>query len=372
MYTVFDYGRMAADRVRMDAYARAIARTVKPGSIVLDIGAGTGIFSLLAAKAGAKRVHAVDINPAVLLLSDLAKENGVEDLINVHHESSLELDLPERADVAISDLRGTTPLLEHHVRILKDARARLLKPDAALVPARDRLVVALVESDTLWNRLVGAATCFGEYGLTAHATESAIHNAMYTDSSSPLVLSDVLTNEEPWATLEYGAFDGTVLEGTVELCVHRGGFAHGLGVWFHATLVDGISYSTGPGHELAYRRAFFPLPSAITVRAGDVARVTVRADPTGERWAWDTEISGHRFRQATFLGMATSPEVLLKSSTSYQPTLSPRGQRARDVLGSFDGGRTVGELADGLVPSGVRSRDLAIEEVRDLVKRFAR
>src|SRR4051794_24935007 len=110
MYTVFDYGMMAADRVRMDAYARAIARLVRPGSIVVDLGAGTGIFSLLAAKAGAKRVHAVDISPAVQLVTALAEENGVGDRVVAHQMSSLDLALPERADIVVSDIHGATPL----------------------------------------------------------------------------------------------------------------------------------------------------------------------------------------------------------------------------------------------------------------------
>ena len=73
MYTVHDFARMAADGARMNAFAQAIARAVKPGSVVVDLGAGTGIFSLLAAKAGAKRVHAIDPNPAIFLLPELAR-----------------------------------------------------------------------------------------------------------------------------------------------------------------------------------------------------------------------------------------------------------------------------------------------------------
>ena len=93
MYSVVDYGHMASEGVRMDAYARALAQVVRPGAVVLDIGAGTGIFSLLAARAGARRVHAVDVNPAIWLLRDLAAENGLSDRIQVHQSSSIGLEL---------------------------------------------------------------------------------------------------------------------------------------------------------------------------------------------------------------------------------------------------------------------------------------
>ncbi|MBI4588189.1 MAG: hypothetical protein HY725_05080 [Candidatus Rokubacteria bacterium] len=48
MYSVYDYGRLIADSVRTHAYAQALRRVVKPDSVVLDIGTGTGIFALLA------------------------------------------------------------------------------------------------------------------------------------------------------------------------------------------------------------------------------------------------------------------------------------------------------------------------------------
>ena len=99
MYTVVDYGQMASEGVRLDAYARALAQVVRPGAVVLDIGAGTGIFSLLAARAGARRVHAVDVNPAIWLLRDVAAENGLSDRIQVHQRSSIGLELPEPVDV---------------------------------------------------------------------------------------------------------------------------------------------------------------------------------------------------------------------------------------------------------------------------------
>ena len=58
MYSLADYGTMIADRVRLDAHAEALRRVVTPASIVLDVGAGTGVMSLLACKFGARRVYA--------------------------------------------------------------------------------------------------------------------------------------------------------------------------------------------------------------------------------------------------------------------------------------------------------------------------
>ena len=70
MFTLRNYGEMIDDAVRMDAYVAALRRVVKPGDVVLDIGTGTGIFAVLAARLGARRVFAVEpeANPRLLAL----------------------------------------------------------------------------------------------------------------------------------------------------------------------------------------------------------------------------------------------------------------------------------------------------------------
>lgn len=147
MYSLLSYGRMAVDGARMDAYGRAIERAVRPGSIVVDLGCGTGIMSLLALRAGARRVHAVEIDPAIWLARDLAVANGYGDKLVVHHCSSLDLELEEPADVVIADLRGSSPLFGQNLAALEDAKRRLLTPGGVLTPVRDRLFVALAETE---------------------------------------------------------------------------------------------------------------------------------------------------------------------------------------------------------------------------------
>jgi protein arginine N-methyltransferase 1 len=110
MYELDDYGAMIADRVRTNAYAGAIMRAVKPGDVVLEIGCGPGLFSLLACRAGAKRVYAMESNASVAFARELVVANGYAERIEILHGSSRQLDLPERANVILSDIRGVLPL----------------------------------------------------------------------------------------------------------------------------------------------------------------------------------------------------------------------------------------------------------------------
>jgi len=60
MYSLFDYGEMLADHRRCSAYSKAISASVHSGDAVLEIGCGPGLFSLLACRAGARWVYAID------------------------------------------------------------------------------------------------------------------------------------------------------------------------------------------------------------------------------------------------------------------------------------------------------------------------
>ena len=79
------HGILLRDKVRMNAYAEAIKKAVKRDDVVIDIGCGSGILSFLAIKAGAKHVHAIEVEPNTLELArHLAKRNGLEKKITFH------------------------------------------------------------------------------------------------------------------------------------------------------------------------------------------------------------------------------------------------------------------------------------------------
>ena len=131
---------MLADPVRGAAYLAALRRSVKPDMVVADIGAGPGVLGIYAATLGARRVFLVEPDASVNAAYALAAENGVADRIEVIRASSTEIELPERADVIVSDLRGVTPFHGHHLEAAADMRRRLLAAGRRLHPASRRRV----------------------------------------------------------------------------------------------------------------------------------------------------------------------------------------------------------------------------------------
>ena len=94
---------MVSDEVRVSAYARAIAAVVRPGDVVLDLGCGIGIFAVLAARAGARRVYAVDETDVVHYAKRVVAENGVESAVETIRGLVERVTLAERPTVVAAE-----------------------------------------------------------------------------------------------------------------------------------------------------------------------------------------------------------------------------------------------------------------------------
>src|SRR5687768_18330237 len=97
---------MLLDAARVEGFARAIAQVVRPGDVVLDVGTGTGILAILAAKAGARRVYAIDRSGVVELARAHVAANGVGDVDEVIRGSLEQLQLPEPPRVIVGEQLG--------------------------------------------------------------------------------------------------------------------------------------------------------------------------------------------------------------------------------------------------------------------------
>lgn len=379
MYRLVDFGDMIADEARMKPYAEAIRRAVRPGAVVVDVGAGTGIMTLLACQRGARHVYAVEPSSAGQLVLQAARDNGFGDRVTLLQKRSTDVTLPELADVMVSDMRGVLPALSTHLADIVDARARLLSPSGTQIPARDRLFVAAVQAEQVVSdqRRIWQSAPFGlELGSALRHVEN--HWAKHRAAPEALLCEPAC-----WAELDYTTLRDPHVRGESTLEITRAGTAHGLLLWFDTILIDEVGFSNAPGAPRAiYGQQLLPWPTPLALEPGDRLHVELRADQVGTdyRWSWFTEHLRAaqprqvvtRFRQSDFLATPISPELLRKRADDFAPKLSPNGELALRILERMRAGATLGTIAaelHSLAPGRFASELDALDFAADLAER---
>jgi predicted RNA methylase len=290
VYEIRDYDAMFADGARTGAYLAAIERAVKPGSIVVEIGTGVGYFAVAACRAGARRVYAIDLNPAIELARRVAADNGCADRISFIHGDSRAIELPERGDVLLSDLRGVLPTFCEHIPTLVDARRRLLRSDATLIPRGDSMWAVPCAAPARWREMHGQPD-----GLLHGIDRRAVLDRVRLEwVRCWLDAADQLAEPAPWAALDYATIESSAVDGTVNFTIARDGALDGVAIWFDADFGSGISLSNAPSAPRAlYGQAFFPFPHQLVARDGDRVELELRAHLVhGDYlWEWNTTVT---------------------------------------------------------------------------------
>lgn len=240
---------MLADSARNEAYRRAIEKAVTPGCRVLEIGTGAGLLALIAARAGAGEVHTCELSaPLAAVARGVVADNGYADRVTVHHKRSNELrvgaDLPDRADILVSEILDSGLLGEGHAPSVRLAVAELLKPGATVIPAAATLWAVPIEAPALAATHPIRSVC----GFDLSRLE-AYRNPAY----SALSLNDLPHRRlaEPAMVARFDLANPP-LPGPVGDCtfaITAPGTVHAVAFWYDLHLDAEITVSTGPEGE---------------------------------------------------------------------------------------------------------------------------
>ena len=349
MYSLDEFGEMVADTLRFPAYSEAIARAVKPGDSVVDIGSGPGVFALLACKAGARKVYAIDTESVVEFGRQFAAANGVSERIEFLKGDSRQILLPERANVIVSDIRGALPLFGQGILVLNDARKRFLAEQGRMIPEQDKLFAALVEAPENYERIIapwGSVT-----GLDLRAALPVVLNTMYKRQCKA---EQLISDAQEWHVLDYLNGANQRASSTLQFTCTREGTVHGFTLWFETSLFEDIGFCTEPGtKDSVYGQVFLPLLEPVKVEAGERICTGLHADLVGTDyvWRWEFESAARpereamNYRQSTFQGGGITPGSLRKRSAEFVPVLSEAGLAERWLLMAMDGKTPLEQLA---------------------------
>jgi len=369
------------DRVRTGAYCQALALAVKPEDVVVDLGAGAGIFTLHACRLGARLVHAIEPNDVIQVAREVVHANGFSQRVTFHQAMSFQIELPEPCDVLVTDPRGVVPLFEQAIPTIIDARRRLLKPGGGLIPQQDTIWAALVEAPDIYHEHYDDAWRSANDGFDM---EAARRRTINSSTRYRVELNQLLSEPMRWLLLDYRVIERASASGVVQFAVKRPGTAHGFTLWFDSELIEGISFSNCPGQpKLLYGQLFFPFQEPVPVWANQIITVDLRVDPVGRDyvWQWTTQRTSpplpekieRLYHQSTWFSNALSPEQLRKMSDQHIPSLNVEGIIHMRALELMNTQRPLGQIAETMAaefPKRFPSSDRALGFVGDLSARW--
>lgn len=272
------HAAMLDDRVRTDRYRDAIRRVVRPGDVVVEVGTGTGVLAIAAARAGASRVYAVEAGAIGKLAREMFAANSLGDRITLIEGWSTEVELPEPADVLLAEIIGNDPLGEGVLEFTADAVRRWLGPGARLIPRRLRLFGLPVEvpRERLSRRTFTAETldAWGSwYDIDFGPLREAARRSPHFFYIRPQLAHDwpVLGDPILFADIDLKEIRRFTVSGRHPFTATDAGRLSGMLVYFELELGGGVRLSTHPAEaddHNCWSSPVWVFPDAPDVRPG--------------------------------------------------------------------------------------------------------
>ncbi|WP_374384781.1 tetratricopeptide repeat protein [Dongia sp.] len=272
---------MINDDERNLAYDEALKRAVRPGDLVFEIGTGSGIVSMMAARAGAGAVVTCEVLPVMAdAARDIIAANDLDDRITVITKKSTQLkigeDLPEKADVFVSELLNVGMLAPNMLPIIRHARENLVKPEGRIVPERATVHGVLIDCEHLARiNPVGRIAGFDMSLMDRFRSPSY---AVIDFAADPhRRLSDRFVALEFDFRVDMKEMDSHRLVVTVT----EEGICHGVGFWFDLHMFEDITYrSDSHARVNHWKQAAHFFKEPIEVKPGDRLTLAVGYDNT--------------------------------------------------------------------------------------------
>lgn len=284
------YFPMVLDTARHKLYERAFRRVIQPGCRVLDIGSGTGLFAMMAARAGAREVISCEANVAVAaVVADVVAHNGLADRIRVVPKRSSDLtigiDLAGPADVVVWDNLANNLIGAGALVSIEQVARRLTRLGTRFIPSRGSIRVALAEDRELQYRLMGIVEGFDMSPFNKIASS----RYQLSDDRERFIL-----RSEPKDLFNFDfESGGSFPEARASVALSSfGGTVNGVAQWLRLELDDETFYESAPPSfkTAALGPVFHRLAYPIAMSSGETFTIEGSHDrSTLLLWAGDTK-----------------------------------------------------------------------------------
>lgn len=276
-YAHFDiHHEMLSDKVRTESYRDALLKNSSQlsGKNVLDLGCGTGILSMFAAKAGAK-VTGIDMSEVIYHAMDIVKENKMEKSVRLCKGRLEDTDFEEKFDFIVSEWMGYFLLFEGMLDSVLYARDNHLNPGGFLLPNRCTMHICALEDIETYEKLIKFWD--NVYGFKM----SCMRKEVNKEASTVVVKSEnIITSSGQIADFDLMTISAADTEFTKDFSLKslREGQITGI-VGYFDTFFDmnnPVEFSTGPHvTPTHWRQTVFYLPEPIKVIEGQMVEGTI-------------------------------------------------------------------------------------------------
>jgi len=267
---------LIADRVRNEAFRAALAQVIRKGeTAVADIGAGTGLLGLMAARLGAREVYLYEVAEVAGVAQEILERNKARNC-HVMPCHSTEMQDPPRVDVVVSETLGNYPFEENIIETMNNAIRRHLKRGGVVIPGRLAQHIAPVVADrfhkelTAWER-IGDGLDF------APAQVMSLNNIYVRTLTSSDLLNDGRSARK-WDEIDFSVQNRSARKGEARWSPDTGTTIYGFATWWVAELVPGVTLSTAPdAPRTHWEQLYFPLLRPLTLREGESVAISLRS-----------------------------------------------------------------------------------------------
>lgn len=273
---------LVADEVRTRAFRDSIDAVVESGAVVVDVGAGSGILSLFAAQAGARRVYAIERAPgAAAIAQQMVADNGFQEIVHVLQTDAEAALLPERADVIVSEWLGCYGVDENMLAPVLTIRDRWLKPGGTIIPSVVTAWLAPVQHPAGFEAAQFHDRPY-DLDLSSLAPFTADEAVWLPAGVQP---GDLCSAPQQLWTIDCATMNAadarTPYAAELTFQLSRGG-VNGVVAWFSAEMPGGGVLSNGPGDARTHwGQLFFPIFNAHATQSGDALQIGFHNVPWG-------------------------------------------------------------------------------------------
>lgn len=274
--------KMLADHERNNAFEKAIKKAINTDSVVLDIGTGSGLLSMMAAKYGAKQVFSCETSPHIAEVAErIIEKNGFKKKVKVFNLKSTQLterELTEKPNLIVAEIFDAGLIGEMAIPSFRHALKELCVDNCQVIPAKAQVMGRLLHLPS--SASVNPMKSISGFDLSAFDQFRVPKE--YISEDLKLSFHKFLSDEFNMVDFDFMNLGDPIPENSfksksLRIEASEAGELHGVAFWFNLWLDDETELSSRPDRlNNHWGQALFFFEQHREVKKGEMVALNMR------------------------------------------------------------------------------------------------